>query len=159
MVPKGGRYATIPSRAILQAALRTVSVLRGPGNDRPPTRRGTWRAGDRTPTFSGSIDDLPRATPQRGHARWRSRVPRHERTVARRSCRPPPEAGEAGGQSRVAALRAGPPRRRDCRPGRGRGGRTGRALEWAPARAPAASALGPGVEPGADCPSPPARLP
>src|SRR5687767_10178235 len=43
-------------------------------------------------------------------------------------------------------------------PGRGRGPRAGRALAGPAARAPAASAMGHGVEPGADCPSPAARL-
>ena len=43
-------------------------------------------------------------------------------------------------------------------PGRGRGGRSGRALEGSPAWATAEPAAGCGMEPAADCPAPAARL-
>jgi hypothetical protein len=105
-----------------------------------------------------AVDDLAGAAAQCCDARRRSGLSGHHRAVARRAGRAASEAGEAGGQRGAAALRAGPAGRRGRRPGRSRGPRAGRALEGPAARAAAASAMGQGVEPGADRSSPAARL-
>jgi transposase len=75
------------------------------------------------------------------------------RAMACGSSGPPPEAGEAGGPCRAAAVRAGAVSRLGRRAKRGYGPRAGRAVERTPARSSAASAVGPSVEPRADCPT------
>lgn len=71
----------------------------------------------------------------------------------------PAEAGEAGGERQPAAIRTGAVGGRGHRAKRHNGSQACRAVDGASARAATASAVGPGVEPRADCPAPPARLP
>jgi transposase len=78
---------------------------------------------------------------------------------AERAARRPKPAKLATNASLRRYVHAGASGRRRRRPGRGRGSRAGGGLEGPPARAPAASALGEGVEPAADLEAAAARLP
>ena len=78
----------------------------------------------------------------RRHAQWRSGIPRHNRAMARRSIRPPSEAGQAGDQRSAAPLRAGAAGRCGRRPERGDGPRAGCDLEGSPTRASAGPTMG-----------------
>lgn len=91
------------------------------------------------------------------------RGPGADRAVARAGpwrARDRPSAGAIGVEdfTGAAALRPGPAGWRGCQPRQSCGSRAGRVLEGPAARAPAASAMGQGLEPGADCPSPAAPL-
>ena len=88
------------SRAVVEAALGAVPVVRGARGDRALARAGARGAGDRPPARAGGVDDLARAAAQRCHARRRSGVSGHDRAMARRAGRPPSEAGEAGDRTR-----------------------------------------------------------
>jgi hypothetical protein len=149
---------------------------RGTSSRRRHRRRGgIWRS----PTGSRSRSGAPRgmgcarsrsgwlgrrrrfrgSAPQRRHARRRFRVPSDDGAVACGSRRASAEAGEAGGQCHATAVRAGAVGRRGRRAKRREGPQACGAVEGAPARAAAASAVGPGVESRANRPAPPARLP
>src|SRR4051812_48055792 len=159
LVPEGGRHATIPSRAVVEAAVRALSVVCRAGGDRDLARATARGARDRPPARARAVHDLPRAAPQRCHAQRRSGVPAHDRAMARRPLRPPSEGCQAGDQRAAAAVRAGPARRSYHRPERGSGARTRRAVEGPPAWAAAGPAVGHSLEPGTDRPPLAARLP
>src|SRR3954470_11760499 len=152
LVPEGGRHATIPSRAVGEAAVRALSVVCRARGDRDLARAKARGARDRPPAGASAVHDLARAAPQRRHARRWSGVPGHNRAMARRPIRLPSEVGQAGDQRAAAALRAGPALRSYHRPERGSGARARRAVEGPPAWAAAGPALGHGLEPGTDRP-------
>src|SRR5829696_6714189 len=94
MVPGGRRHATSDARAIFEAAVRAVPVLRGAGGDRDPASAGPRGAAGRPPAAAGGLDDLAGAAPQRRHAQRRPGVSGHHRPVARRAGWSPPEAAK-----------------------------------------------------------------
>ena len=98
----------------------------------------------------GSCD----ATPRRAAVAWTIGRPR-------RNGMPngPPEACEAGGQRGAADVCAGSIGWRGCHAKWGCGSRADGVLERSPTRTSAGSAVGLGLEPGADCPSLMARVP
>jgi len=159
MVPGGGRHATSGAWAIVEATIRAVFVVWGTGGACDLACAGLWGSGDRPRSGTGSFDDLAGGAPQRGDARRRLRVSGYHGAVACRAGRPTSEAGEARGQRGAADLCAGPVGWHGCRPKRGRDFWADRAVEGPPARASAGPAVGQGLEPGADCPAPAARLP
>src|SRR3954451_3485679 len=65
LVPGGGRHATVTSLAVVEAAVRAPSVVRGAGGDRDLSGSRAWRARDRSPAGASAVHDLPRAAPQR----------------------------------------------------------------------------------------------
>src|SRR3954469_6764416 len=95
LVPEGGRHATIPSRAIVEAAVRALSVVCRAGGNRDLARATARGARDRPPARARAVHDLPRAAPQRRHAQRRSGVPGHNRPIARRPLCPPPQGPPA----------------------------------------------------------------
>src|SRR5690606_31457799 len=102
MVPNSGRSATLSSVTLLEATLRAVFVVRGPGGDRAPACPGTWREGDRRPARTGCIDDFARVAPQRGYPRRHLHLPGDHGAVACGPSRPPSEAREAGHERETA---------------------------------------------------------
>src|SRR3954470_14217164 len=148
MVSGGGWHATSGACALVEAALRAVSVVRGAGGDRAMSRAGPRGTRGGPPAEAGGLDDLAGAAPQRRDARRWPGLPGDGRAVARRTGRPPPEASETSGQRGAADIRAGPTGRRSRDLGWGRGPRAGRGLEGPPARASEEPAVGQGVEPG-----------
>src|SRR3954453_17067537 len=158
MVSGGGWHATSGACALVEAALRAVSVVRGAGGDRALSRPGPGGRGGAPPPGAGGLDNLARAAPQRRDARRWPGLPGEGRAVARRTGRPPSEASETGDQRGAADIGAGPAGGRGPPLGRGCRPRAGRALERPPARASEEPAVGQGVEPGADRPAVAARL-
>src|SRR3954453_19158665 len=98
LVPEGGRHATVTTRAVVEAAVRALSVVCRAGRDRDLARATARGARDRPPTEARAVHDLPRAAPQRRHAQRRSGVPGPDRAMARRPLRPPSEGCQAGDQ-------------------------------------------------------------
>ena len=141
--PPSGRYLSFTDR-------EQIALWRAQGGGVREIARRLRRAAS---TISRGRTQCVRPA-QRRHTRRRPGLPGHHRAVARRAGRPPPKAGEVGHQRGAADVCAGPAGRCHRRPGRGRGSGAGRALEGPPARASAASAVGQGVEPTADCPTP-----
>ena len=163
---------------IRQSSRRTRKPLRAPG--RPPvgrredrvrfweaiarglypgaavaTARVPWVVGARWFRQAGGMPPThlaPSAPPLSG--RYLSFAERE--LLARR---PPPEAGETGQPRATATVCTGSLSGRDHYPEWRAGVGTVRAVEGAPTRPAPASALGPCLEPGADCPSTPAGLP
>src|SRR5690606_34611515 len=156
MVPNSGRYATLSSVPLLEAALREVFVLRGPGGECSSAGPRTWREGDRAPARTSRIDDLARVAPKRGYPRRHLHLPGDHGAVACGPSSSPSKALEAGHERETAAVCAGASGGHDRDSGRKAGRRADGRLEGASARSPEAPALGPGVEPGTDRPpSPP----
>jgi putative transposase len=82
VVSGGGRHATIDPCAVVQAALRTVSIAHGTGGDCAVPGAGPGGAGDCPPSGAISIDDLAgTATQCSDPQRW-PRLPRDHRAVA-----------------------------------------------------------------------------
>src|SRR3954454_22766344 len=158
MVSGGWWHATRGACALVETALRAVSVVRGARGDRTMSRAGPGGTGGGPPTGAGGLDDLAGAAPQRRDTRRWSGLPGDGRAVARRTARPPAEASETGDQRGAADICAGPAGRRGRHLGRGCRPRAGRSLEGPPARAAEEPAVGQGVEPGADRPAVAARL-
>src|SRR3954464_3885757 len=158
MVSGGGWHATSGACALVEAALRAVSVVRGAGGDRAMSRAGPGDTGGGPPTGAGGLDDLAGAAPPRRDARRWPGLPGDGCAVARRTGRPPAEASETGDQRGAADICAGPAGRRGRYLRRGWRPRADRSLEGASARASEEPAVGQGVEPGADRPAVAARL-
>src|SRR3954462_15003948 len=102
MVSGGGWHATSGACALVETALRAVSVVRGAGGDRAMSRAGPGGTGGGPPTGAGGLDDLAGAAPQRRDTRRWPGLPGDGRAVARRTGRPPAEASETGDQCGVA---------------------------------------------------------
>ena len=158
MVPEGGRHATSDIWAIGEAALRAISVAYGTRGACDPTCARRGRAGDRPADGTVGVDDLAGAATQCRDTQRGLGLSCNHSAVA---CRPggqAPKASEAGGQFDAARVCAGPIGRRgrhakghcDCR--------AFGVLERSSARTSARSAMGIGMESGADSPSPTARL-
>src|SRR4051812_19790738 len=158
MVSGGGWHATSGACALVEAALRAISVVRGARGARAVSRAGPGGTGGGSPAGAGGLEDLAGAAPQRRHARRWPGLPGDDRAVARRTGRPPPEASETGGQRGAAEICAGPAGRRGRYLRRGCPLRAGRSLERPPAKASEEPAVGQGVEPAADRPAVAARL-
>ena len=158
MVSGGGRHATSGVWALVEAALRAVSVVRGAGGDRalscagPGVREVARRLGRAASTISrelrrnaatrgGGLDY--RATAAQWHAERAARRPKPAKLVTNAALRTYVQDRLAG-----VVVSSG----RGCRP------RAGRVLERPPARASEGPAVGQGVEPGADRPALAARL-
>ena len=159
VVPKVRRHATIDPCALVAAVVRAIPVVQRAGgacDPACPRRRG---AADRPAYGAVGIDDLARAAPQCCHARRRVGLSGHHGAVACRTGGSAAEASEAGGQRGAADVCAGSAGRhgRDTR--RCLGSWADGIVERSPTRTAEGSALGIGVEPGADCPSLAARLP
>jgi hypothetical protein len=95
MVPGGRRHATVTALAVVEAAVRAVSVLRRARGGRACAGAGPRGAGGRPPARAGGVDDLAGVAAQRRHAWRRPGVPGHHGPVARRAVRASPEDGEA----------------------------------------------------------------
>jgi putative transposase len=80
VVSRGWRDADCHPRA----AVGTLPVVRRAGGDRASSRPRRQGDGDRTPARSLTIDDLEGTPSQRRDPRRRARIPRHDRSVARR---------------------------------------------------------------------------
>ena len=159
MVPGGWRYAAIAFCAIGAAGLGTVSIIRGARADCSFACEGSWSLRDRAPTGASCIDDLAGVAPQCCHAQWRLRVSSNSSAVACGSRCTSAEVCQVGDQCGASELRAGPVGRDGRRAQRGGDRRARDTVEGPAVRAAAASTLGSGVEPGADCSPSPPRLP
>ena len=67
-VPGSGRHGPFTSVAVVEAAVRALSVLRAAGGDRPVARAGARCQGDRSASDPCAVHDLPRAASQCRHA-------------------------------------------------------------------------------------------
>src|SRR3954464_15953520 len=108
MVSGGGWHATSGACALVEAALRAVSVVRGAGGDRAMSRAGPRGTRGSPPAEVGGLDDLAGAAPHRCDARQKRGLPGDGRAVARRPGRPPPEASETGRRAGAAETSARP---------------------------------------------------
>src|SRR4051794_41851405 len=73
VVPEGGRHATIPARAVVEAAVRAFSVVCGAGGDRDLARATARRARDRPPARARAVPHPARAAPPPAAGGWRTR--------------------------------------------------------------------------------------
>src|SRR6266508_1367873 len=130
LVPRGWRDAVGQPAADVGPLL----VVQRAGRDRVASRGRRGSAGDRPAASACAVDDLARAASKRRDPRRPARVPRHDRAVARRPACASAEAGQAGHERRVAAVRAGAARGDGDNPGRRRGRRKDRrwAQSWSP---------------------------
>src|SRR5277367_486971 len=159
MVPEGRRHATSNVSTIGQAAFRSVSLVSGTRGACDSSCARPGGAGHCPTDGAVSVDDLARAAAQCCDAQWRSGVSGHHGAVAFRACGPAAEACKTGGQRGLAGLCAGASGRGGREPKRGDDSWAGRILEGTPTWTSAATTMGGGMEPGADCPPPAARLP
>jgi len=141
--PLSGRYLSLAER-------EELAILRGAG-------RGS--AGDRPADGAVSVDDLAGVATQCRDAQRGPGLSGNHSAVACGPGRSAPKACEAGDQRGAASVCAGSISRRGRNAAWGCGSRSGGVLERSPTRTSAGSAVGLGVEPGADCPSLTARLP
>jgi len=124
-----------------------------------PTCAGRGSAGDRPADGAVSVDDLAGVATQCRDAQRGPGLSGNHSAVACGPGRSAPKACEAGDQRGAASVCAGSISRRGRNAAWGCGSRSGGVLERSPTRTSAGSAVGLGVEPGADCPSLTARLP
>ena len=154
MVPEGRRHATNDIWTIGEAALRAISVAcRTRGACDPPCA-GRGRAGDRPANGSFGVDDLAGASTQRRDTQRGSGLPCNHSTVACRPGSPAPKTSEAGGQHGAAHVCAGSIGWRDRHAKGDCNCRAFGVLERSPTRTSAGSAVGIGLESGANCSSP-----
>ena len=135
-----------------------ISRLLSGRNSQFCMRRAVWGAGDWPTDRAVRVDDLARASTKCGNAQRWPGVSSDHRAVACRECCPAPEACEAGGQCGIAGLCAGAVGWRDRGARRGGGPWATDILVGPLTRASAATTMGDGMEPAADCPSPAARF-
>ena len=77
-----------------RSSLGPVSVFRGAGGDRAVEGAGCRGSGDRPAGRALAVDDLEGAASQRGHSRWKARLPRVGRAVEGGADGPAPEDRE-----------------------------------------------------------------
>ena len=142
-----------------QAALGPVSLVRGAGGNRASSRAGLLNAGSCSPARAGSVDDLTGVAAQCRHSKRRSGVSRDDSAMACRASRSPAKAGEACDQHGIASLCGGTTGWQRRRSERGSCARPSRVLERPPTWTAEGSAVGKRLEPGADRPPAPGRLP
>ena len=158
MVPEGRRHATSDIWTICEAALRAISVACGTRGACDLTCAGRGSAGDRPADVAVGVDDLAGAATQCRDAQRRPGLSCNDSAVACRPGGPASKTSETGGQRGAAHVCAGSVGRRgrhakgdcDCRAF----GLLERSSTWTSA----GSAMGIGLESGADCSSPTARL-
>src|SRR5664280_552127 len=129
------------------ASLPVVYRTRG---HRSASSVGVWRARDREADGALSVDDLERAPPKRRDAPGTPRLPRVERTVARRLSGATTEGRQARGQRCASRLRPGASLGRGASSRRDPRGGTGRQLAKEEGAALSGPQVGAGLEPRAD---------
>src|ERR1700719_3661216 len=159
MVPESRGDTTRDVWTIGQAALGPVSLVRGAGGNRASSRAGLLSAGSRSRARAGSVDDLTGVAAQCRHSKRRSGVSRDDSAMACRASRSPAKAGEAGDQHGIASLCGGTTGWHRRRSERGSCARPSRVLERPSTWTAEGSAVGKRLEPGADRPPAPGRLP
>ena len=159
MVPESRGDTTRDVWTIGQAALGPVSLVRGAGGNRASSRAGLLNAGSRSPARAGSVDDLTGVAAQCRHSKRRSGVSRDDSAMACRASRSPAKAGEACDQHGIASLCGGTTGWQRRRSERGSCARPSRVLERPSTWTAEGSAVGKRLEPGADRPPAPGRLP
>lgn len=153
--PGGSRW--FRQRGGMPAALRRgpssgrYLSFRRAGGYRAATCPGHRRARGRPPDRAGSVNGLAGAAAQRGHPGRSAAVPGVGRAVEGRAGCPPFQVRHAGGERSAARLRRRPAVRAGPPPGWHAGAVSGHGgMEGAEQATTSRSALGDGMEPGAD---------
>ena len=158
MVPESRRHATSDIWTIGEAALGAIAVACGTRGACDPTCAGRGSAGDRPADGTVGVDDLAGAATQCRDAQWRPGLSCNDSAVARRPGGPAPETSEAVGQCGAAHVCAGSVSRRGRHAKGDHDCWAFGVLERSSTRTSAGSTMGIGMESGADCSSPTARL-